>query len=29
MSLNDSHGDILSAIRASFDNMVSVDLTLG
>ncbi len=29
MSLNDSHGDILSAIRASFDNMVPVDLTLG
>ena len=29
MSLNDSHGDILSAIRASFDNMVTVDLTLG
>ena len=29
MSLNDSHGDILSAIRASFDNTVSVDLTLG
>ena len=29
MSLNDSHGDILSAIRASFENMVNVDLTLG
>ena len=29
MSLNDSHGDILSAIRASFDNIVTVDLTLG
>ena len=29
MSLNDSHGDILSAISASFENMVNVDLTLG
>ncbi len=29
MSLNDSHGDILSAIRASFETMVPVDLTLG
>ena len=29
MSLNDSHGDILSAIMASFDYMVPVDLTLG
>ncbi|MEG1389223.1 MAG: FMN-binding protein [Angelakisella sp.] len=29
MSLNDSHGDILSAIVKSFDNKVAIDLTIG
>jgi len=28
MSLNDSHGDIISAIRKSFENPVSIDLTV-
>lgn len=29
MSLKDSHGDILSAIRASFENRLPVNLTIG
>jgi hypothetical protein len=29
MSLNDSHGDILSAIKASYENRIDVNLTLG
>ena len=29
MSLQDSHGDILSAIKASFENKVDIQLTLG
>ena len=29
MSLNDSHGDILSAIKASYENRIDVSLTLG
>ena len=28
MSLNDSHGDIVAAIKASFDNRVSIDVKL-
>lgn len=26
MSINDSHGNILAAIKASFDNRVDIDL---
>ena len=29
MSLNDSHGNILAAILASFENQVAVDITVG
>ena len=29
MSLNDSHGDIIGAIRASFDNALAIDVTVG
>jgi hypothetical protein len=29
MSLKDSHGDILAAIRKSFENKVPVELTIG
>lgn len=28
MSLNDSHGDIIAAIKASFENKVDIDLTI-
>lgn len=28
MSLNDSHGDIIAAIKASFDNKVDIELTI-
>lgn len=29
MSLNDSHGDIISAIRKSYENKATIDLTVG
>ena len=29
MSLNDSHGDILSAIKDAYENRIDVNLTLG
>jgi len=28
MSLKDSHGDIIAAIKASFENRVEIDLTI-